>query len=98
MNNTTNRGANRPQKHYRFGSVRISLWRDERKGPTGQSFDSWSVTIDRSYKDAKGAWQNTGSLRENDIPKAISALTKAYAYIMEKGSEDEDGVQEETVR
>jgi hypothetical protein len=94
MNNTARNSVNRPAKHYRFGSVRVTLWKDARTGPSGQSFDSWSVTIDRAYKDAKGAWQNTGSLRENDLPKAMAALQKAYAYIMEKGGDDEGEVSE----
>lgn len=98
MNNTTNQPVNHPAKHIRFGGIRVTLWKDERKGPTGQSFDSWSATIDRAYKDAKGVWQNTGSLRENDIPKAIAALQKAYAYILEKGGDDDTAVSEETVR
>lgn len=98
MNNRTNQVANHPAKHFKFGAVRVTLWKDERKGPSGQSFDSWSVSIDRAYKDAKGVWQNTGSLRENDIPKAVAALGKAYTYIMEKGGDEEGGVPEETVR
>jgi len=98
MNNTANQGANRPAKHFRFGAVRITLWKDTRNGPTGQAFDSWSVTIDRAYKDAKGSWQNTGSLRENDIPKAVAALQKAYAFILEKGGEDEEVISEENVK
>jgi hypothetical protein len=89
MNNNNSKsnqsqGVNHPAKHFKFGAVRVTLWKDERKGPTGQGFDSWSVTIDRAYRDAKGVWQNTGSLRENDIPKAVAALEKAYAHIMER--------------
>jgi hypothetical protein len=97
MNNTTNQAGNHPAKHFKFGAVRVTLWKDTRTGPTGQSFDSWSVTMDRAFKDAKGAWQNTGSLRENDIPKAVAALQKAYVHIMEKGG-DESGFPEENVR
>ena len=98
MNNRTNQVANHPAKHFKFGAVRVTLWKDERIGPTGQQFNSYTVMIDRAYKDAKGTWQNTGSLRENDIPKAVAALEKAYAHIMEKGGDEEGGVSEETVR
>lgn len=98
MNNTSNQGTNRPAKHFRFGAVRVTLWKDTRKGPTGQAFDSWSVTLDRAYRDAKGTWQNTGSMRQDDIPKAVAGLQKAYVFIVEKGADEDSEVPEEVVR
>ena len=71
-------------EHIKVGAVRLTLWRDTRKGPDGHAIESRNVTIDRAYKDSQGEWQNTASLRENDIPKAIVALCKAYVQIMEK--------------
>ena len=71
-------------EHIKVGAVRVTLWRDIRKTPDGREFESRNVTIDRAYKDSHDEWQNTNSLRENDIPKAILALCKTYAQIMEK--------------
>jgi hypothetical protein len=84
-----NNKNNKPEKHIKFGGVRVTIWRENRKNQSGQSFESRSVTLDRAYKDAQGEWQNTGSLREADIPKAIAALSKAYTCVMEKENDAE---------
>jgi hypothetical protein len=80
-------GKNKPAAHFKVKGIRVSLWRESRKGPTG-TFASWSITMDRSYKDAQGQWQHTSSLKEHDLPKAILALQKAYEYLCEKGGEE----------
>jgi hypothetical protein len=79
---------NKPEKHIRFGGVRVSIWKDVRKGPSGKNFESRSVTMDRAYMDAQGKWQNTSSLKESDVPKAIAALTKAFVYMTERETDD----------
>ena len=90
--------ANRPEKNYKFGAVRASIWKDFKKDGQGRSFETVSVSIDRAYKDAQGRWQNTHSLKENDIPKAILALSKAYQYITEKETDSEPTtIHEETI-
>ena len=78
----TNKG---PEKKFRFGGgISVCIWVDQRESADGRKFDSRSVTLDRAYKDAEGKWQNTSRLRENDVPKAILALTKAFEYITSK--------------
>ena len=76
---------NKP-KHIKFGSVRATIWQDQRKGPNG-TFITRNVTIDRAYKDAQGNWQNTASFHENDLPKAIVALQKAFEFLTRRESE-----------
>ena len=83
--------SNKPAAHFKVKGIRVTLWRESRKGQTGKPFDSWSVTMDRSYKDANGQWQNSHSLKERDVPLAILALGKAYAYLCEKGGDESDG-------
>ena len=78
-------------EHIKVGPVRLTLWRDTRNGPDGRVFESRTVTLDRAYKDSQGQWQNSSSLRENDIPKAVVALLKAYIQIMEKNAGEPDG-------
>lgn len=91
---------NRPEKHFKFGGVRVTVWSDMRKGADGRSFESRSVTLDRAYRDASGTWQNTGNLRENDVPKAMAALRKAFEYMTEREAANLDRqpvVEEELV-
>jgi hypothetical protein len=80
--------ANQPEKNFRFGGVRVTVWRDVRKGPGGKSFEARSITLDRAYKDAKGQWQNTHSMKEADVPKAVAALQKAYVYLTERETDE----------
>jgi len=86
---------NKPEKHFRFGPVRASIWRDTRQTADGKQFETASVSLDRAYKDSRGSWQNTHSLRENDIPKAILALNKAFEFITEK---EDDGIDVERIQ
>jgi len=79
---------NRPERNFRFGGVRVSVWRDLRKGTDGGSYERRSVTLDRAYKDTDGRWKNTQTLKESDIPKAIAALQHAFEYMTEKGGDE----------
>ena len=89
MDEKTQTGTgNKPEKHIKFGGVRVTIWQDSRKSPNGQAFETRSVTVDRAYKDAQGNWKNTNSLREGDIPKAVAALNKAFVYMTEKRGDD----------
>ena len=38
----------------------------------------------RAYKDKDGNFQHTTSFKDNDIPKAVLALTKAYDYLVSR--------------
>ena len=81
---------NKPEKHFRLGAVRVSIWKDVRKGRNGRTFEARSVSLDRAYKDAGGEWKHTHSLKEADVPKAIAGLNKAYLFMLEKEPETED--------
>ncbi|MDI6855877.1 MAG: hypothetical protein QMD21_03725 [Candidatus Thermoplasmatota archaeon] len=67
-------------EHVRVGGIDVTIW--ENDGGTRGSFKN--VTIQRSYKDKNGKWQKTGSLKVNDIPKAILALQIAYERLVMK--------------
>lgn len=41
-----------------------------------------SVSLQRAYKDKNGNFQHTTSFKDNDIPKAVLALWKAYDYLV----------------
>jgi hypothetical protein len=63
-------------KHIRVGGVEATIWKNEYDGKT-----SFSVTLQRSYKDRNGVWKTTYSLRQNDLPKALLALQKAFETV-----------------
>lgn len=48
----------RPVKNYRSGGVSVAMWQND----NGKSF-----TIQRSYKDQSGQWQNSDFLRFRDL-------------------------------
>ena len=87
----TNGKENKPVKKFQAGGVSAALWMNKTTLKDGRQIESLSVTVDRRYKDNDGEWQSSGSLKENDIPKALVVLAKAYDYITAKG---EDSVEE----
>ena len=76
-----------PIKKFNAGAVQIAIWENE--GKEGNPYNT--VSLQKSYKDSKGEWKNNGSLKVNDIPKAILALEKAYEFIMLKEPKQSEG-------
>ena len=73
----------KPETVFKVGAVRAAVFKNtiEKKG---QSIQLPKVVIEVRYKDKTGQWQGTNTLSVNDIPKAILALQKAYAHLMER--------------
>ena len=69
-----------PIKKFGAGAIQIAVWENETK--EGGKYNT--ISMQRSYKDKDDEWKSSGSLRVNDIPKAILALQKTYEYIMLK--------------
>ena len=69
-----------PVKKFSAGGIQVAVW--ENDGKEGGKFNS--VSIQRSYKDKNDEWKRSGSLRVNDLPKAIAALQRAYEYLILK--------------
>ena len=85
------------EKKYKAGSVSATIWKNT-GNRNGKETEFYTVSLTRSYK--KGdSWQNTNSMRLQDIPDAILVLDKAYEYLRLK-SDDQQGieVEEENVR
>ena len=72
-----------PVKKFSAGGIQVAVWENE--GKDGSKFNT--VSMDRSYKDKKDEWQKANTLKQNDIPKAIAALNKAYEFIVVKEPE-----------
>jgi hypothetical protein len=83
MSNTT-----KPAAHVTLHPVRAAIWRNEHDG---QAF--YSVTIQRSYKDAKGKWKSSDSLNESDLLVAAKVLDLAHTKIFELRAADRQAQQ-----
>jgi len=75
----------KPEKVFKMGAVRASIFRNtiERNG---QPVTLPKVIIEVRYRDKAGQWQGTNSLSLNELPKAITALQKAYEYLLAAGT------------
>ena len=80
-NSTSTTKANLPLKKIRVGAVSATIWENQSINEQGQPVSYKSVSFERSYKDAKGNWQNTNALRMGDLPKAVLVLQKAYEFL-----------------
>tara|TARA_Y100000310_G_scaffold341396_1_gene440399 strand:+ start:1556 stop:1828 length:273 start_codon:yes stop_codon:yes gene_type:complete len=79
--NTQNTG-NTPEKKYRAGSISATVWSNKGQNKTGEAVEFKTISLSRCYRDEKGDWQNTASLRIGDLPKAGVVLQKAYEYLI----------------
>lgn len=75
-----------PKEVFRVGSVNASVF-ENTIVKDGKTMVIPKVVLQVRYKDkTSGEWKSTASLSLNDIPKAISALQKAYQMLTEKGA------------
>ena len=81
--------AQQPEITFRHGLCSASIWEQEfERGE--ESFTVRSVSFQRSYLDKEGNWQQTNSLKINDIPKAIICLQKSYEFLTSNSFADAD--------
>jgi len=80
--------ANAPVKKYQFGNVVVNVW-ETTVGKGKDSFTAQSVSVNKSYKDKDGKWQQSTSFKFSEIPFVIMALEKAMEdkYLREDISE-----------
>ena len=83
---------NKPVKKFQAGGVSCAVWENQGNGDNQSAY--LTVTIDRRYKDKDGEWQSTSALRQNDVPKGLLVLQKAYDFMVTKepatAEEEED--------
>ncbi len=70
--------AKAPDKKFKAGSLTATVW----KGISQKGTFYYNVQLGKSYKDKDNNWKNTNSLMENDVPKAVVLLQKAYEYVI----------------
>lgn len=67
----------------RGASIEVAVFKHE--VDQGQaSFSTFSITLDRSYKDGEGKWHTTHSFRRDDLLAGAHLLQRAYAWISEQ--------------
>jgi len=77
----------KPEKVFKMGAVRASIFRNSIERD-GQSISIPKIILEVRYRDKNGQWQGTNSLSLNEVPKAITALQKAYEYILNESGPD----------
>ena len=76
--------GNLPEKKFSTGALVATVWQNQGKSKEGEDVSYRTVSFQRRYKDKKGDWQSTSTLRVNDLPKASLILEKAYEYLVMK--------------
>lgn len=71
---------NMPEKKFRSGAISATVWNNKSE-KDGKAFEYRTVSFDRNYKNDKGEWTSTNSLRAGDLPRAILVLQKAYEFL-----------------
>lgn len=66
--------GNKPIKKIRLWPVTISVWENSTK--EGGTFNTFS--FERTYKDDEGKWQNTQSMRRQDLLVLAKACEQAF--------------------
>jgi hypothetical protein len=83
-----------PEKRFKAGSCEAAVFENEIVRD-GQTVLVKKVAIQKRYKDKDDEWKSTHSLDQNDIPKMMLALSKAYEYLtLRDDKQDEVAVEE----
>lgn len=70
----------KPVYKARVGHVTAAVW----ENTTKDGVVTYSVTIQKSYKDDNEQWQNTDFLWVSDVLPAMKALDRAHTWILEQ--------------
>jgi hypothetical protein len=76
--------AEKPIHKISVGAIQVAVW--ENQGKEGNVFNS--VSLQKTYKQGE-EWKKTSNLKQNDLPKAVLALQKAFEYLSLKESTQE---------
>jgi hypothetical protein len=84
---TTNEGKQLPQIKFNAGAISATVWENSGTSKAGEPVSFNTIQVSRGYKDKEGNWQNTTSLRINDLPRVALVLQKAYEHLVLKDQE-----------
>ncbi|MDP7467986.1 MAG: hypothetical protein QGF25_07245 [Candidatus Woesearchaeota archaeon] len=64
-----------PIQKFKAGGISAKVWKNQNdKG------DYFTVSLERVYKDQKGDWKTTSTMRVNDLPRASVVLKEAFKF------------------
>ena len=74
----------------RTTSVSLAVWANTYKSQDGEEYEQLSVTVQRSYKDQQGQWQNQvkPSWRVHDLVTLMHLLQKAHSFALNRRTDD----------
>ncbi len=72
---------NNPVRKFVSGPISATVWLNQAAGKDG-IVNFRTVSFQRRYKAKDGKWQNSSTLRINDLPRASLVLQKAYEYLV----------------
>ena len=81
-----------PEITFRHGLCSASVFMNE-YAREDETFQIRNVSFQRRYRDNEGEWKTSGSLRVNDIPKAVLVLNKAYEFLTSNGNAAETEIE-----
>ena len=91
----THLGKPQPLVSYRLNSdrttsVSLAVWANTYKDKDGADYEQLSVTVQRSYKDQQGQWQNQvkPSWRVHDLVSLMHLLQKAHSFALNRRTDD----------
>jgi hypothetical protein len=71
----------RPVFEAKAHGVQVAVWRQERQGKDG-TFEAYSVSVSRRYKDKEGNWQSSSSFDARHIAALRSCLARAEEFLL----------------
>jgi hypothetical protein len=77
----------KPEKVFRAGNCSASIFVNEIE-KEDKKIAVRKVVLDVGYKDDKGKWQSTKSIDQNEIPRVMLVLSKAYEWLAIKRNQD----------
>ena len=74
----------------RTTSVSLAVWANTYKSQDGEEYEQLSVTVQRSFKDQQGQWQNQAkpSWRVHDLVTLMHLLQKAHSFALNRRTDD----------
>ena len=71
----------RPRKTFRAGSVRASVWDNDRMLPNGEHAIFPKVCVERRYKNEHGEWVSSNHFSINELAKLQAVIRAAFDYL-----------------
>jgi hypothetical protein len=71
----------KPVAKFQAGVVQASVW-ENIASVDGKEQKFHTISFQRSYKDKEDKWQNTNTMRVNDLPKLALVIEEAYKTLV----------------